>query len=305
MEPILSISNLNKNYGPIKAVQNLSLTVQKGQVFGLFGPNGSGKTTILGVILGVIQPDSGTYQWFNQSNTAAARQKIGSLVSQPNFYPWLSAIRNLKIVATIRGVPFNTIDQALQLTGLWKRRHDHYGSYSLGMKQRLGIAATLCGTPDVLVLDEPANGVDVSGIADIRNIIIELAKQGKTIIIVSHILDEIEKVCSHVGILKDGQLIESGPISNVLQFKDEIEVAAENMTELGNVFTLTKGIVSFEKKSDYFCLSVEKNFSTQQLNELLFSKQIIATHLVRRRSSLETHFLELLERSKNETSSHI
>ncbi|MBC7474435.1 MAG: ATP-binding cassette domain-containing protein, partial [Candidatus Sericytochromatia bacterium] len=200
MVNILEINNLSKNYGKLKAVNSLSLTVQKGNIYGLLGPNGSGKTTTLGIVLGVINSSSGDFRWFNSDEKTKSRKKIGAILETPNFYTYLSAYKNLQIVADIKGVDYQRIDTVLKTVNLFERKKDNFAGYSLGMKQRLALASALLSDPDVLVLDEPTNGLDPQGIADIREIIQKTAREGKTIIIASHILDEIEKVCTHVAV---------------------------------------------------------------------------------------------------------
>ncbi len=298
MDTVLSIDGISKTYGRVWAVQNLSLSVKKGQVYGILGPNGSGKTTTLGIILGVIRADSGTYNWFNSPPAAKHRRRIGALIEQPNFYPWLSGEQNLKITAAIREVPPSSVDDALTITGLRDRGRDSFVGYSLGMKQRLGIASALLGDPDILVLDEPTNGVDAQGIADIRNIILKVASKGKTVILASHILDEVEKVCDSVAVLRDGEVLESGNISRILNPGDIIEVAAENMDTLAKKLDGFPGIKSIEKIAGMININAGSDVSPGDLNLYLSKQGIILTHLYRKKRSLESRFLELLDDEK-------
>lgn len=295
MDTVLSINEISKRYGRIQAVSSMSLNVSKGQVYGLLGPNGSGKTTTLGIILGLIRPDSGSYQWFGGKPGAKSRRRIGALIDQPNFYPWLSGLNNLKITAAIRGVPAGSIQTAMEMAGIHDRCRDTFASYSLGMKQRLAVASTLVGDPDVLVLDEPTNGVDAKGIADIRNIILELAQRGKTVILASHILDEVEKTCDSVAVLKSGEMIESGNIAHVLNPGDIIEMAAENMEKLAEKIKDHPGILGMNPNAGHLNVRVEPGMKTGDMNQFLFDHGITLTHLVRRKRSLESRFLELLE----------
>src|SRR5690606_17499858 len=202
--PVLTIQNLSKNYGKIKAICNLSFTVEKGNIYGILGPNGSGKTTTLGIILGITKNDAGSFNWFDGLKGKDARQKIGALLETPNFYPYLNADENLAIIAHIKKMNRHRFDDLLSLVDLTQRRHSPFRTYSLGMKQRLAIAASMVGDPEVLIFDEPTNGLDPLGIAEVRNVIVKIARQGKTILMASHILDEVEKICSHVAILKQG-----------------------------------------------------------------------------------------------------
>ena len=213
MEPILHIDNLTKRFGRITAVNQLSLTVNPGEVFGLLGPNGSGKTTTLGIILGVITPTSGTYSWFGREARANQRKQVGAILENPIFYPYMSGKQNLEIVATIKEVNLNRIPEVLNQVGLAERAKDKFKTYSLGMKQRLAIASALIANPQVLIFDEPTNGLDPQGIAEIRNLITTIAAQGKTIILASHLLDEVQKVCSHFAVMQQGKMLHSGSVN--------------------------------------------------------------------------------------------
>ena len=201
---ILTVENISKNYGNIKALKGVSFSVPAGCVYGILGPNGSGKTTLLGIIMNVLKATGGSYKLFDENATDAHRKKIGTLLETPNFYHYLSAVQNLKISAAIKGHGEDDIDNVLHTVDLFKRKDSPFSTFSLGMKQRLAIGAALLGDPDVLVFDEPTNGLDPVGIAEIRSLIKELSAKGKTIIMASHLLDEVEKVCTHVAILKQG-----------------------------------------------------------------------------------------------------
>ena len=202
MSKVLSVSALSKRYGSIRALDSFSLEVNQGEVYGILGPNGSGKTTTLGILLDVLKADSGTYSWFDGMPTVKARRQIGSILETPNFYPYLSARQNLAIACTIKEVGTSDIDRVLKEVNLYERRHDKFETYSLGMKQRLALASAMLGDPDVLILDEPTNGLDPLGIAEVRGLILQQAQKGATIIMASHILDEVEKTCSHVAVFK-------------------------------------------------------------------------------------------------------
>ena len=224
MSIVLSIDNIAKSYGLVKALKGVSFDVPEGSVFGILGPNGSGKTTLLGIVMDVLKSNSGDFRWFGQPGSPEQRRKIGSLLETPNFYTYLSAVDNLKITQAISGRGSEAeINEVLKKVNLFERRRYKFSSYSLGMKQRLAIAASLLGDPKVLVLDEPTNGLDPVGIAEIRELILELRDKGHTIIMASHLLDEVEKVCSHVAILKTGTLITTGPVEEVLMDEDIVE----------------------------------------------------------------------------------
>src|SRR6188508_365069 len=198
---ILSLENISKNYGRVQALNGVNFEVQKGTVFGILGPNGSGKTTLLGIIMDILKPTSGSYRLLDETPTEVQRRQIGTLLETPNFYHYLSAVRNLKIAAAIKGRGHDDIDHVLEVVNLTHRKNSAFSTYSLGMKQRLAIGSALLGNPDVLVFDEPTNGLDPVGIAEIRSLIKQLAQDGKSIIMASHLLDEVEKVCTHVAIL--------------------------------------------------------------------------------------------------------
>jgi len=291
---VLEIRNLNKTYGRIKALDSLSLTVEKGSVYGILGPNGSGKTTTLGILLDIIKPDTGDYFWFGQKPDAALRKKIGALLEQPLFYPYLSAVENLKIVADIRGASYEQIDGVLERVGLSGRKRYSYSSFSLGMKQRLAIAAALLGDPEVLILDEPTNGLDPKGIADIRNLILKVAGEGVTIVLASHLLDEVEKVCSHVLVLEKGKKRYAGPVNEALGDALVMEVAAKEMDMLQQALEHLPEIKSITPKNGHLLLEVKEQLSADRLNAHLAAQNIFLTHLSVRNKSLENYFLELL-----------
>src|SRR5438270_843451 len=247
MEAVLTINDLTKFYGSIRALNKVSFQVPASCVFGILGPNGSGKTTLLGIIMDILRPTSGTYQFFGKVPDAGTRKQIGTLLETPNFYHYLSGERNLRIAAEIKGKGLNEIDDVLKKVNLYERRKSKFSTYSLGMKQRLAIASCLLGNPGVLVFDEPTNGLDPVGIAQIRDLIKLLAKEGKTIIMASHLLDEVEKVCTHVAILKTGDLLTAGNVNEVLLNEDIIEVSAPDLILLEQVLQQMKGFNSLKK----------------------------------------------------------
>lgn len=290
---ILQINQLSKRYGTIKALDRLSLSVEKGNIFGLLGPNGSGKTTTLAIVLGILKQNSGSFEWFEGKYGDKARLRTGVLLETPNFYPYLNADDNLDIIAHIKGVSNPNHDQILDLVSLQHRRKSNFSTYSLGMKQRLAIAAAMVGDPEVLIFDEPTNGLDPQGIADIRTIIKNIADQGKTIIMASHILDEVEKVCSHVAIIKNGVMLAQGNVGSIINDDITIEIASEDLFSLKNFLSDIPAISQVEQQSNKLILSVDPSFSAAELNQLAFQKGLILTHLVARSKSLETEFLEI------------
>lgn len=300
MAAILETQSLSKSYAKLTAVEELSLTVEAGSVYGILGPNGSGKTTTLGMVLGVINADRGSYSWFGGPPDARARRRIGALLETPNFYPYLSGRQNLKVSATIKECDEQMIDDLLRKVNLFERRHSPFRSYSLGMKQRLALASAMLGAPEVLVLDEPTNGLDPVGIADVRALIVELAAAGTTIVLASHILEEVEKVCSHVAVLKQGRLLADGDIRDVLGKSDDtvFEIAAENLDDLESKLHSYPGIRRINREQAMCLVTTEQHVQLTALSKFLAANDIFPTHLAERKAGLESEFLELVRNSK-------
>lgn len=294
VEEILSIQNLSKNYGKIKAVDDLSFTVEKGTVYGILGPNGSGKTTTLAVITGVLRPVSGSYQWFGNKPGKWERKKIGSLVEIPNFYPYLTLFRNMQIVARIKNVPEEDINRVLGITDLLKRKHSRFDTLSLGMKQRLALASVLLGDPEVLVLDEPANGLDPEGIAEVRKIIKSERAKGKTIILASHILDEVEKVCTHVGILKWGKLIANGRVDELLTTDRIVVMSAQDNKKLKETLEKSGLLKNLKEEDDTITATILPKTDPGEINKYVTGKGFTLTRLEVKKPSLESQFLKLV-----------
>jgi ABC-2 type transport system ATP-binding protein len=291
---VLSINNLSKDYGKIKALQQVSFSVPEGCVFGILGPNGSGKTTLLGIIMDVLKSSGGSYSLFDEAPTSAHRKRIGTLLETPNFYHYLSAVENLKITAAIKKRGADDIENVLKIVDLYNRKDSPFSNYSLGMKQRLAIAGALLGNPEVLVLDEPTNGLDPVGIAEIRELIKKLAQQGKTIIMASHMLDEVEKVCTHVAILKYGKLITYGDVNEILVNEDVVELSAANLNDLKEIMISFPGNTFVQLKEN--CVQVNFPSGTAALDKInifCFEKGIVLSQLLLKKKSLETKFLEL------------
>ncbi len=291
---VLSIENLTKTYGRIRALDNLSLEIQQGQTFGLLGPNGSGKTTTLGIILGIIYADEGNYTWFDGRYGSKVRTRLGALLETPNFYPYLDADDNLGIIRHIKRSGEKNFDHLLELVGLRQRRTSKFAGYSLGMRQRLAIAAALVGDPECLILDEPTNGLDPEGIADVRNTILQIADAGKTILLASHMLDEVEKICSHVAILRGGRLLASGPVGSVLSDEVTLEIQADEMEKLEAALPTIPLLSQWYRKGPYLEVTAEKGLDPADLNRELMSRGIALRHLTIRKQSLESGFLEII-----------
>jgi ABC-2 type transport system ATP-binding protein len=292
METVLQIHSIEKSYGPVKALKGVSFKVPKGSVFGVLGPNGSGKTTMLGILLDVLKADAGTYHWENYQHAAAARKKIGSLLETPNFYHYMTAYDNLEITATIKERGLDDIDNVLKKVNLFERRHTKFSTFSLGMKQRLAIAGALLGNPDILVLDEPTNGLDPVGIAEIRELIIQLSREGITIIMASHLLDEVEKVCTDVAILKQGNLLSAGPVIEVLNDDDWIEVGCSDNEALAALLRRHIGLKNIIVHT-YVQVSFGSEMDTEALNKYCFENGFILHHIQKRKRSLESKFMEM------------
>jgi ABC-2 type transport system ATP-binding protein len=295
MQTVLSLQNIAKKYGHIQALKGISFDVPEGSIFGILGPNGSGKTTTLGIILDVLKADSGTFSWCGTAPNTNIRHNIGTLLETPNFYHYLSAKDNLNITQAIskRGNK-DDIDECLKSVNLYERRTTKFKTFSLGMKQRLAIAAALLGKPNIVVLDEPTNGLDPVGILEIRELIKRLAKEGKTIIMASHLLDEVEKVCTHVAILKNGSLITTGTVNEILSNEDTIEIASNNLDTLYNAVKNYNGITTIKKTDTLIQLSFAVGTSNaEEINNYCFSQGIVLNLLSIKRKSLETKFFEL------------
>lgn len=290
---VLETQNLTKVYSKkITAVDQLNLQIEKGNIYGILGPNGSGKTTTLGMILGIIAPTSGDYGWFGGQKGAAVRRKIGAILETPNFYPYLNAQKNLEIVAHIKKVPTTAIPSLIERVGLAGRTDAPFHTYSLGMKQRLAIAGALIGDPEVLIFDEPTNGLDPQGIAEVRALLSDIGAQGKTILLASHIIDEVEKICNHVAIIKYGDLIAAGSVAEILSTEPIIEVGAADMGALKAALAGLNTVTSLREEMPHLEITLSPEFSAAQLNQWLFEQGQVLHHLKVRKKSLEAEFLE-------------
>lgn len=290
----MRIKELTKHYGKIHALDKLSLEVKQGQIFGILGPNGSGKTTSLGIVLSVINPDGGSFSWFGKPPGKEIRKSVGALLEVPIFYPYLSGESNLKIIADIKGCSYDDIPEVLEIVDLADRRKSKFRTYSLGMKQRLALAAALIGKPRVLILDEPTNGLDPQGIAEIRELILKIAKGGITIILASHLLDEVQKVCTHVAVLDKGKNIFTGKVSEIVNTSTLVEVGAEDMELLEEKLKQNEQVESIEREGIIFLIRLKEGYPASELNQYLISNGISITQLGTRKKSLENYFLELM-----------
>ncbi|MBL4663424.1 MAG: ABC transporter ATP-binding protein [Flavobacteriaceae bacterium] len=294
MEPILTIKNLTKKFGPITAVNNLSFTIEKGNVYGILGPNGSGKSTTLGIVLSVVNRTSGEYHWFDGSDsTHNALKKVGAIIEHPNFYPYMTAIQNLELVCQIKEVPKNNIEKTLETVGLLERKNSKFRTFSLGMKQRLAIASALLNDPEILILDEPTNGLDPQGIHQVREIIQRIAAEGTTILLASHLLDEVEKVCTHVVILRKGVSLYSGSVDEMNASHGFITLESEDLKALEVALEEMDAFTHIKQEGNTLIAYLKGPLDASEVNKKLFAKGIAVSRLEKRKESLEEQFLEI------------
>ena len=295
METILSLKNLDKKFGRVHAVNNLSFDIQKGNVYGILGPNGSGKSTTLGIILNVVNKTSGEFSWFDGNlSTHQALKKVGAIIERPNFYPYMTAIQNLSLICKIKDISTEKIEEKLKIVNLFERRNSKFKTYSLGMKQRLAIASALLNNPEILILDEPTNGLDPQGIHEIREIIQKIAKNGTTILLASHLLDEVEKVCSHVVVIRDGVKLYSGSVDEMSASHGLFELNSnEPKNKLISILNNNSQIGSVKEEGDNIIAYLTEEMEASEINTYLFKNGITVSHLVKRKPSLEEQFLDL------------
>lgn len=295
METILSIKNLDKKYGAVHAVNHLSFDIKKGTVYGILGPNGSGKSTTLGIILNVVNKTSGEFSWFDSKlSTHEALKKVGAIIERPNFYPYMTATQNLALICKIKGISTEKIDEKLKTVNLFERKDSKFKTFSLGMKQRLAIASALLNDPEILILDEPTNGLDPQGIHEIRQIIKSIAANGTTILLASHLLDEVEKVCSHVVVIRKGVKLYSGRVDEITASKGLFELKIENNKEkLMQILENHEAIDRITQDHETIIATLKKDISATEINQYLFEDGLVLSHLVKRKPSLEQQFLDL------------
>ena len=294
MENILTINNLTKKFGPITAVKDLSFSIQKGNVYGILGPNGSGKSTTLGIVLNVVNKTSGDFTWFDgNTSTHEALKKVGAIIERPNFYPYMTAMQNLKLVCKIKGVSYDKVEEKLEIVGLLDRKDSKFSTFSLGMKQRLAIASALLNDPEILILDEPTNGLDPQGIHQIREIIRKIAALGTTILLASHLLDEVEKVCSHVVIIRKGVKLYSGRVDEMNASHGFYELKSNENDKLKSWLQSQNTFGTIKEEGDKLIAFLNEELDASELNRKTFDAGITLTHLVKRKESLEEQFLQL------------
>ena len=295
MKTILSLKNLDKKYGKVHAVNNLSFDIERGNVYGILGPNGSGKSTTLGIILNVVNRTSGEFSWFNgKLTTHQALKKVGAIIERPNFYPYMTATQNLALICKIKEISTEKINEKLATVNLFDRKDSKFSTFSLGMKQRLAIASALLNDPEILILDEPTNGLDPQGIHEIRQIIQNIAANGTTILLASHLLDEVEKVCSHVVVIRKGIKLYAGRVDEMTASNGLFELKVEtNEDKLMTILEEHPAIGKISKDHETIIATLNSEISSTEINEFLFKNGIILSHLVKRKPSLEQQFLDL------------
>lgn len=297
MNTILTINNLTKRFGSLTAVDDLSFTIEKGNVYGILGPNGSGKSTTLGIVLNVVNKTSGNFHWFDGSGTThEALKNVGAIIEHPNFYPYMTAVQNLELVCKIKGVATEKVEEKLAIVDLLERKDSKFKEFSLGMKQRLAIASALLNDPEILILDEPTNGLDPQGIHQIRGIIKNIAAQGTTILLASHLLDEVEKVCSHVVILRKGKSLYTGTVDGMNASHGFLTLQSNDMDALEAAVQGHPSFGTIKRETDTLIVYLTEPMDASEVNRLLFEKGISLSHLVKRKESLEEQFLELTKK---------
>ena len=266
-------------------------------MYGILGPNGSGKSTTLGIVLNVVNKTSGDFKWFDGNTTTHnALKKVGAIIERPNFYPYMTATQNLKLVCKIKGVDYDKVDEKLELVGLLDRKNSKFSTYSLGMKQRLAIASALLNDPEILILDEPTNGLDPQGIHQIREIIKQIASNGTTILLASHLLDEVEKVCSHVVVLRKGEKLYSGRVDEMISSHGFFELKSNKQDELIKLIENNPAFGKIKVTDSLVTAFLNEPMKSDDLNKFLIEKGVILTHLVQRKESLEEQFLQLTDK---------
>jgi ABC-2 type transport system ATP-binding protein len=294
---VLKISNLTKKYGLLTAVNNLSFDIEQGSIYGILGPNGSGKSTTLGIVLSVVNKTSGSFSWFGgELTTHQALKKVGAIIERPNFYPYMTAYQNLKLVCKIKAIPYDAIEKTLEIVGLSERIHSKFSTFSLGMKQRLAIASALLNDPEILILDEPTNGLDPQGIHQIRELIKEISKNGTTILLASHLLDEVEKVCTHVVVLRKGVNLYSGRVDELISSHGFFELKTHQKDQLISLIESHPNFSHTKIENDLITAFLEQPMEAEAFNRLLFKNGIVLSHLVKRKESLEEQFLQLTDK---------
>ena len=295
---VVRTEHLTKHYGKLVAVDDLNLEVRRGQIFGFLGPNGAGKTTTMCMMLGLIAPTSGNIEIFGlsvKSNLADILGKIGAVMESPGFYPYLSGWDNLRVFARIsRNVTDNRMKEVLNLVDLADRAKDKFSGYSQGMKQRLAIACALLHDPEFIIFDEPTSGLDPAGMKEIRELLIRLGQEGKTIFLNSHLLHEVELVCNHVAIIKEGKVIASGAPNDLIKHGDTLQIRVTDIDKAVALLNEEDWVSSITREGDLLILKAPTERATD-ISALLAKNGVFVSEMKAREDSLESIFLELTE----------
>ena len=291
---VIQTDRLTKRYGRILAVDRLSLEVPRGHVFGLLGPNGSGKTTVMSMLLGLVRPTSGSFSLLgSRTRHAEALHRVGAIVESPSFYPYLSGRANLAYFQGISGGgPRREVDDLLERVGLTDRADDRFRTYSLGMKQRLGLAYTLLGNPELLLLDEPTNGMDPAGMAEIRELIRSLGTDGRTVLLSSHLLHEVEQVCDSVAILSHGKLIAQGAVADLLRLQEQVRLRTSDDAKAVEILAGLDWVEEVKTRDGALVVTVAHERSSE-LTASLSKSEVYVTELTPLQLSLEQYFLDV------------
>jgi ABC-2 type transport system ATP-binding protein len=298
-EPIVVTDRLTKRYGTHAAVDAVSLTVRRGEVYGFLGPNGAGKTTTLRMLVGLVRPTAGAARVLGgRPGEPSVLRRVGSLIEGPGFYPYLSGRDNLRVLARYRRLADAEVDRALDQVDLAARGRDAFKSYSLGMKQRLGVAAALLGDPDLLILDEPTNGLDPAGMVDMRALVRRLVERGQTVLLSSHLLGEVQQICDRVGVISRGRLIAESTVAE-LQGASSLLVRAEPVDRAERVVAAALGVTEVRRTGGGLSVTVGADRNPAIVRALVAAD--IDVHEIRSTErTLEEVFFEMTSEQERE-----
>jgi ABC-2 type transport system ATP-binding protein len=295
-DTVLRLHGLSKSFGSLVAVKDVNLELRRGEVFGFLGPNGAGKSTTVGMILGLIAPTAGSIELFGvkqNGNRWAALRRIGAIIEEPAFFPYLSGWDNLEVLArSIGDISNDRIKEVLERVNLLERARDQYGHYSMGMKQRLGIASTLLRDPELIILDEPTNGLDPAGTKEIRDLIPTLAHESRAIFLCSHLLHEVELICQRVAIIKRGTIIANAPVKELLAQGSRLQIKIADLERAADVLRSLGWVKSVQNEGGYLVVDAPAD-SGARVSQALAEKGLFVSELTNRTVSLENVFLEL------------
>jgi ABC-2 type transport system ATP-binding protein len=293
---ILRTVGLTKKFGALTAVNNLNLELRRGEVFGFLGPNGAGKSTTVGMILGLVAPSAGSIELFGtklDGNSWPLMRRVGAIIEEPAFYPYMSGRDNLETLSrSIGDVPKTRIDEVLKRVNLFERAGDRYDHYSMGMKQRLGIASTLLRDPELIILDEPTSGLDPAGTKEVRDLIPQVAHESRAVFLCSHLLHEVELVCNRVAIIKQGVMLANSTVAELTSHGQLLYIKVENQTAALSILKSQPWIKSVKTENGYLIVDAPGD-SAARVNQVLAENKIFAFELVNKAASLEDVFLQV------------